>query len=818
MDRMKTIMKNKWVADTLQTIKKHRIPWLVILLAALIGTAAILGTDGAARAVLLSSADYYDAQNYRHVQVTADHLLSPEDLEVIRDTEGVEDAEPVWQTKALTGEGEDAEEIAVLSLTEHISLASAAEGRLPGDVTECAAEKELCEKHGWKVGDVIRLTDENGGIPEHLRGFEFTLAGIAVHPDHTVYGASETGYVLVTPGAFDQDALENCAMKAEILMEEDAADRFSKEHDAAAADLCLRLEELAPERIALRDAAVREKALKDIDAGRAELDEAWKALETSRGELDAKWKEQEAAERELDTQKSKLPGTLKKLNSEKVTLDAVKKQLDEDRKALDEAAKTLEEPKKKLEESRKQLDAEKKKLDEEKAQLDETADELAQNKKKLASDFASLEKEKAAIRSAIRQVIENAYGGGTGDLISWAAKDEPDINEEDVSAEEIRITASYQAGISKSWSQVIEGFVYSSAIPDEVLVQIYKNMKDDPHAEPDLKEVREFLSAQAIGNSEDVGDRYGDLQPACAEWTAAHKEYLKARSSYKKAQSGYQEKLEAYKAEEKTYTDAEKEYKTALEAAEAEEAKYKAAEEAWQKDVTAYEKARTQYEQEAKAAEDSQKALDESRAALEQAEEKYTQDKADCDEGEKKLEAARTALQEMKQGTWEIRDEAQNAGLVKTKHANSLQKGLAVVSVLVFVTGLVLAVYIIISRMMLAERSELKNTKVTLEQKQEIWISYLIFAVSAVLIGMILGIILARFVLEPLILSGYAAGRTFGMDRRSLRGWLVILVLIGGIMLAATVTSIACLRPLHKQKTASAGKTGKTEENEQTRS
>ena len=89
---MKQILKNKWIAQALQNIKEHWVCWLLIMITALLGSTAILGTDGAARAAARSASEFYAERQYGHLFVSASHLLSPEDLEVIRGTEGVKDA------------------------------------------------------------------------------------------------------------------------------------------------------------------------------------------------------------------------------------------------------------------------------------------------------------------------------------------------------------------------------------------------------------------------------------------------------------------------------------------------------------------------------------------------------------------------------------------------------------------------------------------------------------------------------------------------------------------------------------------------------
>ena len=505
-------------------------------------------------------------------------------------------------------------------------------------------------------------------------------------------------------------------------------------------------------------------------------------------------------QKKLRTEQEKLPEAQAKLDAEKARLEGIRKELEKTRAELDAAKKQLEEPEKQLQETRTKLDAAKKELDAQKKKLDEAADELAQNKKKLASDYEKLEDEKAGIRSAIRKVIENAYGGSTAELIDWAVKDKPDVNEEDVTAEEIRISGSYKAGLSKTWSQVIEGFVYSSAIPDDVLVRIYRNMKDDPNAEPDLKEVREFLAGQAIDHSADVKGQYEGLQPKCTKWNASHKEYLTARNDQKKAQNSYQEKLKQQETGEKDYKTAEEELKKALTEHEAGETEYTKAETEYKESLQAYETAQAEHDQHVKTVEESQKALQATRTSLDASEKEYNDNKTACEDGEKQLEEAIKELRNMPEAAWEIAGSDQNAGILQVEKDSDRQKGIAVVSALLFFVGLALAVWFTISRMVEGKRSFTGVTKISELVRKKTWLGHLLFGLSAAVMGAALGILLGRFVLEPAILESIGNRYVFDLDQRALSGGAATAVLLGSALLTAVMVSFACLLPQWKNK------------------
>ena len=239
-------MKKMQIRDALRNILKQKVSYLSIVLIAFLGVAAFLGIGYSGDALLRNATDAYERAGFRDLEIVTPLLLSDDMFREIRETEGVADAEKVWQTSAKVSAGGRRKEVSVLSMTERINLPELTDGRLPADPSECAAEERLAEELGWHTGDTIELPDAAGNTPRFLKRREYTVTGIVRHPDHMNPDAPEAPYVVVTPDAFDMGPFSGSFMKAEVAAEREAGlNRFLPEYDRAVSATAGRIREWA---------------------------------------------------------------------------------------------------------------------------------------------------------------------------------------------------------------------------------------------------------------------------------------------------------------------------------------------------------------------------------------------------------------------------------------------------------------------------------------------------------------------------------------------------------------------------------------------
>ncbi len=438
-------MKRTQRKDAWRNIWKQKVSYLSIAVIAFLGVAAFLGINYASAAMKKNGSDLYNGLGFRDVEVMSTRLLTPDDLEALRGVEGVADVEPLWQVSANAGVGDAKTNVAVISLTERLNQPILAEGRLPQAADECAVERRLAERMGWRTGDVIDWMEVTGGADAYFRGTgPFRITGLVEHPDHININVPDTLYMLVIRDLFDEEALDSCCMKALIAVEGNDPDRFEPAYDDAVGQVLDRVEAMASARTALRDeqvqGVVREKmgeidaelasAKEQLDDARRELDEGWWQLDEgeaalaegqqelidAKGQLEDSQKELDAGEEELQAAKAELDAGEQELKDAKEQLDAGEAELKEARAELDAGEEELKDAKA-------ELDAGEAELQEAKAELDAGEEELKDAKEQLDAGEAELQAAKAELDAGEQELKEAKAQLDAGEQELWINRD-----------------------------------------------------------------------------------------------------------------------------------------------------------------------------------------------------------------------------------------------------------------------------------------------------------------------------------------------------------------------------------------------------------
>ena len=276
-------MKKTQRKDLLRNIRKQWVSFLSIVIIALLGVTAFLGIDYTAAILRRNGSDIYNRLNFRDIEVVSTLLLSEEDLKDLQKVEGVVDLEAVRQTSATVTCDGKSESVNVISLTERVNRTEVVSGRLPETVDECAVEAPLAQNLGLAVGDRISPSDTEGNKAKYLVGDSYTVTGIIHHSDHINNIISEAAYILVLPAAFDEEELNGCYMKAEIVVEKsENANRFSRDYENSVATVLNRIDELAFTDTARRDSEIIRAAQKPLSEAKEQLESGFEQLESAK--------------------------------------------------------------------------------------------------------------------------------------------------------------------------------------------------------------------------------------------------------------------------------------------------------------------------------------------------------------------------------------------------------------------------------------------------------------------------------------------------------------------------------------------------------
>ena len=113
---------------------------------------------------------------------------------------------------------------------------------------------------------------------------------------------------------------------------------------------------------------------------------------------------------------------------------------------------------------------------------------------------------------------------------------------------------------------------------------------------------------------------------------------------------------------------------------------------------------------------------------------------------------------------------------------------------LMFIVIGALVIYATVSKMIEEQRSLVGTTRALGFYQREIMAKYLIFGVSATLVGIVIGVLVARFCMEKIALDGYNRFIAVDISEPGIAVWPTAAVLISGVLLAVCAVWTACIR------------------------
>ncbi len=761
-------MKKTQATDARRNIIKQIVSYLSIIVIAALAVSAYLGIEFTSKAVSNNGTKFYSETNYRDVEIISTKLVTPEDIEAIKAVQGVADVEGAYRIGAKIFLDEVIYDTTVVSLTERVNTVQLIEGRLPEAPNECVLEKSVDTDTGLKIGDTVEVLDAYGKTPSYLTRSEYVITGIVYHPDHGAVPLVTPGirYVLVMPDAFDQEALENCFMTAEILIDKPAGtDIFSKKYFKTIKPTVERLDALAEQRELIRTDYIKDRYETGISDGQTELDEAWGQLTDGRTELDNGWEEYNNGVAELANAEKQLADAKKQLEDAEAQLADAKEQLDDAKAQLDSAKSQLDDAKSQLADAESQLADAKAKLDEGKAQLE--------------SIYQQIEEAKEKIRNSLRTAIVNNLGEEVADMIDWAEIDvDIDVDAEDTTATILRITQGITVDLNKSLKDNVFAIIASLGLPEEELRAAYEKTTNKVLELAEDEPVIDAIVRIIINASDIANEKYEELASAARTWDEGHGGYISALSQYNEAKEKYDNAYGEYENGLSKYYDGKSLYDDAVEL--------------YDEGYAEYESGLAQYEEGQKAYEDGKKKLDDALTKLNDGETQYADGLAQYNDGQTKLQDAKDEMANLDGCKWVLLDVNGNTGYLNVDNVvkNMSDLGGAFASVFVLVGALV--IYATVGRIIDEQKRLVGATKALGLYNREILAKYLIFGETGTLIGMVIGAVAGYYALQMIILKIYNRNFVFDNTVRAIHYPLGAAVLVGGLLLAGFAVWFAC--------------------------
>lgn len=266
--------------------------YLSILFIVALGVAFFSGVRASEPDMRLSADTYYDEANFMDIRILSTLGLTDDDLAAIRSLPGVSDAQALSSVDAFLENGENSLVATVQSLTGDINRYRVSEGRLPETTGECLLDEAFLMHGDYQLGDTIRLrSGTEDPLTDSLAGEEYTIVGFGLSPMFltwdrgaaTIGGGEVFGFVVLVPEAFQTEVY------TQIFVTTDGADPFmcmTKEYDQAVEPTQKAIESIAKERCEIRYHELTDEPYRELEEAKKEVADGWAELEEAKLELE----------------------------------------------------------------------------------------------------------------------------------------------------------------------------------------------------------------------------------------------------------------------------------------------------------------------------------------------------------------------------------------------------------------------------------------------------------------------------------------------------------------------------------------------------
>lgn len=330
--------------DFYMEIRRSMGRFLSIFFIVAIGCAFFSGIRASEPDMRYSGDAYFDRKNMMDIEVISTLGLTEDDLDAIRNVDGVSAAEGGYSSDMLFTEGDNKVVVHVMSLLPSMNQVQLEEGELPEADDECALDVDYLKESSLEIGDKITLisgTDDD--VTDTLKNDTYTITGAVSSPEYisfqrgstTIGNGTVTTFIAVPEESFALDVY------TEIYVQSDGAKdltAFTDAYDSRVDETENQLEAIREDREKARYDEIMDEAQTELDDARAELADAEKELEDGRAEAE---KELADARKELEDGQAEVDSGRQELADARAQLESSRQQLTDSQVQIDQGQKEL---------------------------------------------------------------------------------------------------------------------------------------------------------------------------------------------------------------------------------------------------------------------------------------------------------------------------------------------------------------------------------------------------------------------------------------------------------------------------------------------
>ena len=428
-------MKKALYKDAIKEIKNTYKRFISILLMAFLGVGFFAGIRATSPDMVNTLHTYYEAQNVYDIQVLSTLGLTQEDVDAIKQIDGVKDVIGTYETDAII-EIEQAEIIAKVMCIEDTNRPVLLEGRMPEKGTECVVEEGFLKGTNKKIGDTIQIeiedttNEEQEKIP-YLKEKEMTIVGTVRSPLYlsqdkgtSKLGAGKINYYILIP----KENINASEVFTQIYITIENADKLitsSTAYEEKVNEIKTQIENLKEDRQQARYDKLVGNANQKVEEAQATLD---KEKQDAQAKIQEATQEIEDGKKEIEDGEAQLAKNEQKVQNEFANatkqIQTGKQQIEQSEKEFLEKQQQAEQQFEKLELQKQDLQTQLESVKAGLQTIDNNCEQIEQalqnpllpeeEKIKLEQQKQELEKQKASLTATKSQIEDGITSINTG--------------------------------------------------------------------------------------------------------------------------------------------------------------------------------------------------------------------------------------------------------------------------------------------------------------------------------------------------------------------------------------------------------------------
>ena len=420
---------------------------------------------------------------------------------------------------------------------------------------------------------------------------------------------------------------------------------------------------------------------------------------------------------ELDEKQALLDDAEAQLNEAADRLEEGRQQIADTEAELAAYPEQLENADKELKTAKAKLDASKRQLDEAKAQLDAGAAQLQSARTQLTDGYSDMLDLRNQVQDEIAGFLA-IYIPGKAETVPWARGRKYNVDDPKLSMKSVPFTKSSTVDMTGTRDDAARTIVKAMDFTDAELIRIYCGITGTSPASVTLSrdELIEYISHYVSDTY--LASDWKSIRKQAKQWESGHAAYLAGKATYSSS-------LAEYNANYAKYERGLAEYRRGL-------ARYR-------EGLAAYN--------------EGLEALGQAKSELEEKEAEYEAALEEFEDGKAQLADAEAQLEKLPSSRWIVLNVKGNASYLFIKSlAQSFRDISSTFSLLlVFVAALV--IYATVGKIIDEQRNLVGTGKALGLFRSEIFLKYLIFALTASFAGYAVGLTVAYHIIERVFLS-----------------------------------------------------------------